>query len=313
MSKYDVTIDRHLYIGGSDIKTIMNLDSFKTRYQLLLEKAQLVNVEEVDNEYTRDGHINEDLIRDYYNKTIFKDDPLEETQTFSEDKVYRYNADGQNTQIVWECKRVGENTYNAINSPKDKECKKYLVQLLKGMELNYKEKGLLTISLRNGNFDESKVNELKEFEIDINDYKELLGEINEAVEQFRKDLEKIKANPFLTEEDLVPQDLSKIAHEVITLENQLKNYDIIKKQYEDLRTILHEEMTKAGKKNWEMPNGTLITNVLDGEDTIKKVFDEKKFKEENQEQYEKYLIDKVTKGKKGYVKITYREKENNEI
>ena len=130
---------------------------------------------------------------------------------------------------------------------------------------------------------------------------------------FRIDLEKIKANPFLTEEDLVPQDLSKIAHEVIALENKLKNYDIIKKQYEDLRTILHEEMTKAGKKNWEMPNGTLITNVLDGEDTIKKVFDEKKFKEENQEQYEKYLIDEVTKGKKGYVKITYREKESNEI
>lgn len=313
MSKYDVTIDRHLYIGGSDIPIIMEISPFKTRYQLLLEKAQLVNVEEVDNEYTRDGHINEDLIRDYYNKTIFKDDPLVETQTFSEDKVYRYNADGQNTQIVWECKRVGENTYNAINSPNDKECKKYLVQLLKGMELNHKEKGLLTISLRNGNFDESKVNELKEFKIDINDYKELLGEINEAVNQFRIDLEKIKANPFLTEEDLVPQDLSKIAHEVIALENQLKNYDIIKKQYEDLRTILHEEMTKAGKKNWKMPNGTLITNVLDGEDTIKKVFDEKKFKEENQEQYEKYLIDKVTKGKKGYVKITYREKENNEI
>ena len=313
MSKYDVTIDRHLYIGGSDIPIIMGISPFKTRYQLLLEKAQLVNVEEVNNGNTIDGHINEDLIRDYYNKTIFKNDPLEETQTFSEDKVYRYNADGQNTQIVWECKRVGENTYNAINSPKDKECKKYLVQLLKGMELNHKEKGLLTISLRNGNFDESKVNELKEFEIYINDYKELLGEINEAVNQFRIDLEKIKANPFLTEEDLVPQDLSKIAHEVIALENQLKNYDIIKKQYEDLRTILHEEMTKAGKKNWEMPNGTLITNVLDGEDTIKKVFDEKKFKEENQEQYEKYLIDKVTKGKKGYVKITYREKENNEI
>ena len=129
MSKYDVTIDRHLYIGGSDIKTIMNLDSFKTRYQLLLEKAQLVNIEEVNNDNTIDGHINEDLIRDYYNKTVFKNDPLEETQTFSEDKVYRYNVDGQNTQIVWECKRVGETTYNAINSPKDKECKKYLVQL----------------------------------------------------------------------------------------------------------------------------------------------------------------------------------------
>ena len=53
------------------------------------------------------------------------------------------------------------------------------------MELNHKEKGLLTISLRNGNFDENqKSNELKEFEININDYKELCEEINEAVERF---------------------------------------------------------------------------------------------------------------------------------
>ena len=177
MSKFDVTKERYKWIGGSDIKTIMGLDPFKTRWQLLLEKAQIVEPEEVDNEYTQDGHKNEELIRNYYNNEVFKDDPLEETQTFSEDNVYRYNADGQNSNLVWECKRVGETTYNLINDPKDRECKKYLVQLLKGMEINKKEKGLLTISLRNGEFYENP--ELKEFYININDYQDYLKEYNQ--------------------------------------------------------------------------------------------------------------------------------------
>jgi hypothetical protein len=281
----------------------MGISPFKTRYELLLEKAEIKEIEQVENAYIDYGNALEPKIRDYINseyKVSYKEDCLINNDI-------RCNVDGidKNISSILEIKTTSK-IHDDI-----KEYKVYLVQLLFYM-MNYKiDNGLLAIYERPQDFNEEFESErLHIYEIDINDYKELLDEINEAVNQFRIDLEKIKANPFLTEEDLVPQDLSKIAHEVIALENQLKNYDIIKKQYEDLRTILHEEMTKAGKKNWEMPNGTLITNVLDGEDTIKKVFDEKKFKEENQEQYEKYLIDKVTKGKKGYVKITYREKES---
>lgn len=286
-----------------DVPIIMGISPFKTRYELLLEKAEIKEIEQVENAYIDYGNALEPKIRDYINseyKVSYKEDCLINNDI-------RCNVDGidKNISSILEIKTTSK-IHDDI-----KEYKVYLVQLLFYM-MNYKiDNGLLAIYERPQDFNEEFESErLNIYEININDYKELLGEINEAVEQFRKDLEKIKDNPFLTEEDLVPQDLSKIAHEVIALENQLKNYDIIKKQYEDLRTILHEEMTKAGKKNWEMPNGTLITNVLDGEDTIKKVFDEKKFKEENQEQYEKYLIDKVTKGKKGYVKITYREKES---
>lgn len=286
-----------------DVPIIMGISPFKTRYELLLEKAEIKEIEQVENAYIDYGNALEPKIRDYINseyKVSYKEDCLINNDI-------RCNVDGidKNISSILEIKTTSK-IHDDI-----KEYKVYLVQLLFYM-MNYKiDNGLLAIYERPQDFNEEFESErLNIYEININDYKELCEEINEAVEQFRKDLEKIKANPFLTEEDLVPQDLSKIAHEVIALENQLKNYDIIKKQYEDLRTILHEEMTKAGKKNWEMPNGTLITNVLDGEDTIKKVFDEKKFKEENQEQYEKYLIDKVTKGKKGYVKITYREKES---
>ena len=289
-----------------DVPIIMGISPFKTRYELLLEKAEIKEIEQVENAYIDYGNALEPKIRDYINseyKVSYKEDCLINNDI-------RCNVDGidKNISSILEIKTTSK-IHDDI-----KEYKVYLVQLLFYM-MNYKiDNGLLAIYERPQDFNEEFESErLHIYEININDYKELCEEISEAVDDFRKDLEKIKANPFLTEEDLVPQDLSKIAHEVIALENQLKNYDIIKKQYEDLRTILHEEMTKAGKKNWEMPNGTLITNVLDGEDTIKKVFDEKKFKEENQEQYEKYLIDKVTKGKKGYVKITYREKENNEI
>ena len=286
-----------------DVPIIMGISPFKTRYELLLEKAEIKEIEQVENAYIDYGNALEPKIRDYINseyKVSYKEDCLINNDI-------RCNVDGidKNISSILEIKTTSK-IHDDI-----KEYKVYLVQLLFYM-MNYKiDNGLLAIYERPQDFNEEFESErLHIYEININDYKELCEEINKAVEHFRKDLEKIKANPFLTEEDLVPQDLSKIAHEVIALENQLKNYDIIKKQYEDLRTILHEEMTKAGKKNWEMPNGTLITNVLDGEDTIKKVFDEKKFKEENKEQYEKYLIDKVAKGKKGYVKITYREKES---
>ena len=289
-----------------DVPIIMGISPFKTRYELLLEKAEIKEIEQVENAYIDYGNALEPKIRDYINseyKVSYKEDCLINNDI-------RCNVDGidKNISSILEIKTTSK-IHDDI-----KEYKVYLVQLLFYM-MNYKiDNGLLAIYERPQDFNEEFESErLHIYEININDYKDLCEEINKVVEQFRKDLEKIKANPFLTEEDLVPQDLSKIAHEVIALENQLKNYDIIKKQYEDLRTILHEEMTKAGKKNWEMPNGTLITNVLDGEDTIKKVFDEKKFKEENQEQYKKYLIDKVAKGKKGYVKITYREKESNEI
>ena len=39
--EFDVTIDRDKYIGGSDIPIIMGISSFKTRWDLLLEKAGL--------------------------------------------------------------------------------------------------------------------------------------------------------------------------------------------------------------------------------------------------------------------------------
>ena len=48
----DVTKDRHKYIGGSDIPIIMGISDFKTRFDLLLEKAQLKEDDFEGNVYT---------------------------------------------------------------------------------------------------------------------------------------------------------------------------------------------------------------------------------------------------------------------
>ena len=311
MSKYDVTKDRYKWIGGSDIKTIMGLDTFKTRWQLLLEKAQIVIPEEVDNEYTRDGHINEEYIRDYYNKTIFKDDPLEETQTFSKDNVYRYNADGQNSELVWECKRVGATTYNAISDPRDFECKKYLVQLLKGMEINKKEKGLLTLSLRDGEFFDNP--ELKEFYININDYQDYLKEIDKCVKIFLEDLAKLKKNPELQESDFIPAEIVNYANEIQAVEDKLKLFRDLEKYQEDLRTKLYESMLSAGIKTWTTPNNTKITLVEEIPASVveEEKFDEETFKNEHEDMYKEYLktVEKKKNGKKGFIRISIGKEE----
>ena len=62
-------------------------------------------------------------------------------------------------------------------------------------------------------------------------------------------------------------------------------------------------MESHSVKKWTTPNGTHITLVAYGEDKEVETFDEKKFKEDNQEIYNNYLkTTKKKKGRSGYVK-----------
>jgi len=62
-----VTKNRHKYIGGSDVSTILGLNKFKTKYELALEKTGIVKSEFKGNEYTEYGNIMEPQIREYVN------------------------------------------------------------------------------------------------------------------------------------------------------------------------------------------------------------------------------------------------------
>lgn len=291
----DVKVDRYKYVGGSDIPIIMGISHFKTRYELLLEKAQLKDADFDGNEYTEYGNVMEPKIRQYVN-TLFKRD-------FKEDKLIkddiRCHFDGIDDEMILEIKTTSQ-IHESVN-----DYVVYLVQLLFYMMNAEKENGMLAVYERPNDFDETfDSDRLQIFTIKLSDYQELCVEINEAVEQFRIDLKTLKENPFTSEEDLIKTDVVVLANKVIKLEERLKLYDEIVKERDKLKQDLKEAMQNNNIKKWETPNGTLITLVEDTESKIVKKFNESKFKEENENLYNKYLEDKEQKGRSGYVKIT---------
>lgn len=297
--EYDVTIGRETYIGGSDIPCIMGISPFKTRYQLLLEKAGLAEDDFEGNRYTVYGQTLEPHIREYINNLYFTN--------FIPNRVIegdiRCHTDGFNGEAVLEIKTTSR-IYETVE-----EYKVYLVQLLKYMEMNKVEKGILCVYERPSDFDIGfDPSRLHIYEISAGGYKDLILEINDAIEGFRNDLKRLKENPLLTEQDFQPNELVLLSNKVMVLENRMAEYKEIEKQYKTLKQALYEAMQNHDVKSWTTPNNTRITRV-DGSNETKELvteFDVDKFKSENPEMFERYQVQKEKKkaGRAGYVKIT---------
>lgn len=290
-----VTIDRDKYIGGSDIPVIMGISPFKTRFDLLLEKAGLKENNFNGNEYTEYGNILEPKIRDYINHD--RSDKFEEGKYIEND--IRCHTDGINSDTVLEIKTTSQ-VHDTID-----DYKVYLIQLLFYMQYTKRDYGKLAVYDRPDDFNEEfDKKRLQLFDIKLNDYQDLLDQINNAVEHFRIDLVKVKENPFITEEDLQPTELIETSNELLDVEEQLKFYDELVKKQKELKSKLKESMEKYGIKKWTTNSGTQITLIPDSEDKLIFKFNEDKFKEENQDLYLKYIEEKIQKGKAGYLKIT---------
>ena len=291
----NVTIDRNKYIGGSDIPIIMGISPFKTRFELLLEKAGLKEDTFEGNEYTEYGNIMESKIRDYINEN--RDNKFEEGKYIEND--IRCHTDGINSDTVLEIKTTSQLHDNL------EDYKVYLVQLLFYMEYNKRNFGKLAVYSRPNDFNEEfDVKRLNQYDIKIEDYKDLLEQINRAVEQFRIDLAKVKENPFITEEELLPVDLTELSNKVVALENQLTEMKKIETKSKELKAQLKSAMENSNVKKWETPNGVKITLIADGEPKLIRKFNEDLFKENNLDLWNEYCEEVIQKGKAGYVKIT---------
>lgn len=290
-----VTIDRDKYIGGSDIPIIMGISPFKSRFDLLLEKAGLKENDFTGNEYTEYGNVLEPQIRDYINKTYDKE--FVEGKHINGD--IRVHTDGEDKDCVLEIKTTSQ-IHERIE-----DYKVYLVQLLFYMQNVNVEHGLLAVYERPEDFNEEfDSKRLTTYSININDYKDLLEQINKAVDQFRDDLEKVKENPFITEEELLPVNLTELSNKVVALENQLAEMKKIETESKELKAKLKAAMENSNIKKWETPSGVKITLVSDGEDKIVKKFNEQLFKDNNLDLWDEYSEEVIQKGKAGYVKIT---------
>lgn len=310
--------DREKYLGGSDIPVIMNLSPFKTRFELLLEKAGYKEDTFEGNIYTEYGNTLEPKIRDYVNATYKADDftgftPFVEgkhTREASDDEVIgvRIHTDGENGAYILEIKTTST-IYPDVN-----DYRLYLVQLLFYMVNTGKPYGLLAVYDRPDDLDETfNPERLQLFDIKLKDYGELVGEISEACESFIEDLKKVKANPFITEEELIPTDITEISKRILAFESQIKYMKTVEAQIKTEKARLKDAMQAAGVKTWTTPSGYKITLIPDGEDKVEseKYFDEETlkrdkpelFKDETDGGYMKTrLVEK--KGRAGYVKIT---------
>ena len=300
--------DRDKYIGGSDIPVIMNLSPFKSRFDLLLEKAGYKEDNFDGNVYTEYGNKLEPKIRDYINEYYDEDCALygnfvegKHTREAKEDEIIgvRIHTDGENNNAILEIK-----TTSQIHD-KIEDYKLYLVQLLFYMVNTGKQYGLLAVYERpedlSEEFDKTR---LQWFTICLDDYEDLCKEIGEACEKFIEDLQKVKDNPFITEEELLPTEITDITARIVAFESQLDYLKSIEKKIKEDKTRLKDAMQACGVKSWTTPQGYKITLIPDGEDKVDKKFNEDKFKAEDPDTYNKYLEDKIVKGKTGYVKIT---------
>ena len=122
------------------------------------------------------------------------------------------------------------------------------------------------------------------------------------------DLEKVKANPFITEEELLPAEIPDITARIVAFEQQLTYMKEVEKKIKAEKDRLKTAMEKAGVKKWETPNGYKITLIPDAEDKAVKeeYFDAERFMAEHPELGEQYMTTKpeIKKDKTGYVKIT---------
>lgn len=298
---YDVTIDRNDYIGGSDIPVIMGISTFKTRWELLLEKAGLKENDFTGNKYTVYGQELEPQIRDYINSTMPENAQFEPNRVYDGD--IRCHSDGFNGYCILEIKTTSH-IYKTVD-----EYKIYLVQLLLYIEKNKVNNGLLAVYERPDDFDtEFELARLHIYEIDISDYKDLIEQINFEIDRFRADLARLKENPLLTEQDFLPNEIVTISNKVTALENRMQEFKAIESQYKAMKQELYESMAKYDVKSWETYNGTKITRVDGTEPTVKTVyeFDKDAFATDNPDMYKKYLkqVEKKSAGRAGYVKVT---------
>lgn len=308
----NVTANRQKYLGGSDIPALFNTGSFKDYITLVREKAGVIPVEFKGNEYTRYGQLLEPQIRDYINAIY--DLKFKENTNINEELKLRSNCDGLDLDagILLEIKT------NAGDKKTYEDIFDYILQMQLYMLQFGVNKGYLVQYTRpenfwtgldyetqhtdeffNQDFDPSRIS-VTEIARDEN----LIAEILEKANKFWQDVEKVKVNPEITEQELYFGDsIVEYKDTVAKLEELETQLLILKELEEEAKTqkeILYSLMDKYNVKSLATEK-MLITRVAPTESSS---LDTTKLKKEMPEIAEKY---QKTIKKKGYVKITVRE------
>ncbi|MGX7091209.1 lambda-exonuclease family protein [Hutsoniella sourekii] len=287
----NVELNRHLFVGGSDVPTILGINSYKSQFQLAKEKLGIEPNEFTGNEYTKFGNVLEPQIREYINKI---NDTNFIVQTFiDEDQAIRSNVDGIDHEhnLLLEIKTHGKNPKKQI----------YYVQMQLYMYQTGAEEGWLALYERPSNFDVEFDADRLEIEVVEKD-PELIQKILDAIETFWIRCEYLKESPEMNEQEFMTlgtdmdrsiAKLNQLAPKIVEFKQMLKEYQ---QQEEALKDELYKKMTEGDIKKIETPL-LVVTRVLPSKSNR---FDSKSFKEEHPDLYQEYLTENE---RKGYVKL----------
>lgn len=290
----NVVTDRHIYVGGSDVPTILGINKYKTQYQLAQEKLGIIENDFKGNIYTTFGNKLEPQIREYIN-AVNQTNFIVNTY-HDEERSIRSNVDGIDAEenILLEIKTHG----------KKPTLKVYEVQMQLYMAQTGAEIGWLAMYERPDNFDiEFDADRLviKEIERD----ETLINEILDAIETFWVRVEYLREKPDMSEEefmtvgtdmDVSVMKLNKLAPEILKYKDYVKT---LEEQEKQLKDELYKKMTENNIKKIETPL-LVVTRVLPG--TTNR-FDATAFKKDHPELSEQYTKQSE---RKGYVKLTER-------
>ena len=304
----NVLIDRHKYIGGSDLPSILDLNKKygKTVYEFAKIKAGIIDNPFKGNEYTRYGQIMEPVIRDYINAEYnlnFKEDTI-----INEELMLRGNCDGIDRQnnLLLEVKTFGKEL--------DVEYYSHQIQFYMGL-FDVPECYLVGYPRPDDFYwgiDYELENEITYFNIEFNPNnlviekikrdKNKFKQISVKIEKFRNCIKLLKENPTMTEEEFYKyfyndNNLQVLTNEVAKLEIGLLKYKELEEKFKKAKEKLYDAMIENDVKSFKT-NTITITRI---DSTITTSLDSKKIKEERPEIYEQYKKETL---KKGYVKTT---------
>ena len=311
----NVTENRNKYLGGSDLPALFNVSPFKDCFTLAREKAGVIPAVFKGNEYTRYGQLLEPQIRDYINSIY--ELKFKENTNINEDLRLRSNCDGLDKEagLLLEIKT------NAGDKTTYEDVYDYILQMQMYMFQFNVEKGYLVQYKRPENFwsglnyetqhtDDYFNQEFDPERISVMEIKrddKLIQQILSKAEKFWSDVERLKENPNMTEEEFYFNDklveYNNTINKLSVLEKELARLKDIEKETKTQREILYELMHNVGVKTI-VTNNLMITKI---NPTTSEKIDSKKLKEELPEIAKKY--NKIT-NVKGYVKITVRADKN---
>jgi putative phage-type endonuclease len=288
----NVTEKRNIYVGGSDVPTILGINKYKTQYELAKEKVGMVQTDFKGNEYTEFGNILEPQIRDYINAVNMVQ--FIPGTKIDNSRNIRSNTDGYDFEnnLILEIKTHGKN----LNT------KPYIAQMQLYMAQFGCDYGWLALYERPDNFDtEFDAARLKIEVIERDD--EYVNQIFDAIETFWIRCEFLKENPEATENDFYnfgQNEVAPLVAEISRLEMELIHFKELETKYKDAKKKLHDAMEEYDIKKFETDT-VVITRLLP---TTRESIDSTKIKKELPDIFSKYKkVSKVA----GNVRIKLKE------